>query len=643
MQKKYYYLIALVALLGIGTYVFTSTNLLKGAFEFGDRDLSTSPSVLVSGSALDQGTVALTVYDEFGNQITDLEESDFTAVGSTHRGINGFQNLGGLYLFQLVEGEYYIITAEPDSYVSEQGSYLPVPYTEGDDITPETLELNYAYKVWVFDGQNYYGSSDVYAGDLNTECEVKYDTSGDQDLPVYVCMIPLEETAYEYRVETTGYDTITGSFNRDRTSHSDSDEVVQVDLVIPEDVTARTDQFITVYDEFGNKISGLSEDMFSVTNEDGYSFEEFEEVEDGIYRLRLKVTNTTAYDLTVEPEGYVSSTVELADNIPDYETETMHDFAFRVMPEDDNGDAVEGAEVVAAGVTCEEKPTGGIYGCAVPVSETDLSYYVEADGFETYDGEFEEDRTSDTDSAVTDHPALTTEDEDSRLEDLLDDLEDEEKTLDDANDLSDDEEEEVEEEEETDDELTEDEREECTDAFRDTDGHWAEDAICLLYQREIVEGRSEGYYVPDDYVTKAEFLKMVLLSNGFEVNESLDVDTYSDVNPGDWHYYYVALADSMKDLWFSGDGTWSPNSDITRGDAILLTVRLSNKTLYGYDEGDIPFDDVEASSYQTYAIILGEQYGVIQGYEGTDEFRPNNKITRAEAAIMVIRSKSLFE
>ena len=41
-------------------------------------------------------------------------------------------------------------------------------------------------------------------------------------------------------------------------------------------------------------------------------------------------------------------------------------------------------------------------------------------------------------------------------------------------------------------------------------------------------------------------------------------------------------------------------------------------------------------------IVLGEQYGVIKGYDD-GSFKPNYSITRAEAAKIINGSKVLFE
>ncbi len=184
----------------------------------------------------------------------------------------------------------------------------------------------------------------------------------------------------------------------------------------------------------------------------------------------------------------------------------------------------------------------------------------------------------------------------------------------------------------------------CVDKFTDNDGHWAEQAICQLFQRGVVSGKTATLFDPDANITRAEFLKMIMLEAKLSpaYYSGLTVTKYSDVNPGDWYYNFVALADSKGYLWYPTNDQWLPNDPITRGDAILLAVRIAKLTLYGFTGDDSTFTDFDENTYQAYAIILGEQYAVITGYDD-GSFRANNKISRAEAAIMTIRAKALYE
>mgnify|MGYP000835378538 FL=1 len=68
--------------------------------------------------------------------------------------------------------------------------------------------------------------------------------------------------------------------------------------------------------------------------------------------------------------------------------------------------------------------------------------------------------------------------------------------------------------------------------FNDIKGHWAEDVINELADRDIIHGVSDTEFYPDGTVTRAEFLKMALGTVGiadvpYRSGECLDV-TASD-------------------------------------------------------------------------------------------------------------------
>lgn len=187
----------------------------------------------------------------------------------------------------------------------------------------------------------------------------------------------------------------------------------------------------------------------------------------------------------------------------------------------------------------------------------------------------------------------------------------------------------------------------CSDPFTDTNGHWAEDAICRLYKVGIVNGKDYNTFAPDDQITRAEFLKIAILNAGYTTDDAKGLtEDYTDVSPSDWFYPYVKIAENKGFLRNQG-GAFNPNDRIKRADAVVLSVRIAKQTLYGYIQSDIPFSDVVTSDYFAYAVIIasntkvaspeGGTEGIIGGYQdGT--FRPNNYISRAEVAALTIRA-----
>lgn len=177
----------------------------------------------------------------------------------------------------------------------------------------------------------------------------------------------------------------------------------------------------------------------------------------------------------------------------------------------------------------------------------------------------------------------------------------------------------------------------CDDYFYDTDGHWAEGEICNLYNREVVVGRKRHYYVPNDSVTRAEFVKIALLNYGLDVEAVRSGDDFSDVDSNDWFYDYVTFA---RDLGIIEDenGKFRPDDDITRGEAMAILVRLEldgseldDLLDSDIDDSDIDFSDVDDRDWVAPYIVYGQDENLIEGYSnGT--FRPDNYISRAEAA-----------
>ena len=89
------------------------------------------------------------------------------------------------------------------------------------------------------------------------------------------------------------------------------------------------------------------------------------------------------------------------------------------------------------------------------------------------------------------------------------------------------------------------------------------------------------------------------------------------------------------------DGTFRPDSDMTRAEAAAIFARLISEEKGEQVSGKATFSDVSSSDW--YATELGylQKYNIIKGYEdGT--FRPDAPVTRAEFTAMTVRYYDLF-
>lgn len=179
--------------------------------------------------------------------------------------------------------------------------------------------------------------------------------------------------------------------------------------------------------------------------------------------------------------------------------------------------------------------------------------------------------------------------------------------------------------------------------FSDIANHdWAKDAIMNLYNKGVVTGKKTDLYYPDDYVTRAEFVKMITAGMGI-YDESAE-NAFEDMN-GHWASKYVASA--VKNAFVSGVSKerFSPDSKITRQDAVVMLYRILVLLFKASKVEDLTnsiFEDEElVADYARGGVIMMNAYGIVNGYND-NTFKPLNNLTRAEAAVVIYRFLNLL-
>ncbi len=174
---------------------------------------------------------------------------------------------------------------------------------------------------------------------------------------------------------------------------------------------------------------------------------------------------------------------------------------------------------------------------------------------------------------------------------------------------------------------------EANAAFKDVlNSHWAKTAVEYLAKEGIISGNGDGMFEPEKNVTRAEFVKMIVMAFG-EYDKGLSTDEFADVNEGDWFYPYVANA--VKRELVTGDekGNFNPNDNITREDmCVILQRQLGLKT---EEEITAEFTDSDAiSEYAKEAVAILKHFGIVNGMDD-GSFAPQRFCTRAMAAQII--------
>ena len=174
----------------------------------------------------------------------------------------------------------------------------------------------------------------------------------------------------------------------------------------------------------------------------------------------------------------------------------------------------------------------------------------------------------------------------------------------------------------------------------DLDGHWAENVITELVHADIVNGvvvNGETHVNPDDSITRAEFVK--LLVAGLNLGSDQAGKAFTDVRQTDWFYHYVQVASALGIVNGATATTFAPNQKITRAEIAAIISRAFANTI-SFTGTPKTFTDVPANDWARPAIDKVSAVGIVNGY-GANTFKPGANATRAEAMKMLHSSLHL--
>lgn len=166
---------------------------------------------------------------------------------------------------------------------------------------------------------------------------------------------------------------------------------------------------------------------------------------------------------------------------------------------------------------------------------------------------------------------------------------------------------------------------------------WANEAIYSLARKGVIKGKQPGYFAPDDNITRAEFIK--ILVSGLGLSDPSAQASFSDVKPGDWFYEAVATAQKCGISKGYPDGTFGVDRQITRQEMAVLADRaakIAGIALPAIVSPQVFTDDSEIEEYAKSAITAMQSAGIIRGTEG-GRFDPQSNSTRAQAAVVIYR------
>ncbi|MEV5029125.1 S-layer homology domain-containing protein [Paenibacillus sp. LPE1-1-1.1] len=169
---------------------------------------------------------------------------------------------------------------------------------------------------------------------------------------------------------------------------------------------------------------------------------------------------------------------------------------------------------------------------------------------------------------------------------------------------------------------------------------WAGREIQVVAAKGAIEGKSEGKFVPQDKVTRAEFAKMLI--RALDLENGSATEAFADVDAADWFAPYVAAAAQLKIINGRSASKFDPNATITRAEMATMIARALKVSKGAVDVTDVDAalkgfaDASKINATLKDGVAFAATHKIVIGNAG--KFLPKNNATRAEAAVIIYRA-----
>ena len=174
--------------------------------------------------------------------------------------------------------------------------------------------------------------------------------------------------------------------------------------------------------------------------------------------------------------------------------------------------------------------------------------------------------------------------------------------------------------------------------FSDLGSHWAEAFIQGLVNKNLIRGFPDGTFKPEASITRAEYAAIITSTFNLPRQIGTGTGTFTDVAANFWAASAITQAASMGFVSGFPDGTFRPQQNLTRVQALVslvsglgLTGGNTDLLLFYGDRASIP-------SYATEAIATATQRGLVVNYPKPEQLEPMRNITRAEVSALIYQA-----
>ncbi len=164
--------------------------------------------------------------------------------------------------------------------------------------------------------------------------------------------------------------------------------------------------------------------------------------------------------------------------------------------------------------------------------------------------------------------------------------------------------------------------------------HSSAKAIKYLKNEGIVQGYGDGSFQPNGTLNRAEAVKILLVGNDISISSNGNTD-FSDIKNNDWFSGYIATAVNRGIVKGYGDGEFKPGNTISRAEFLKIAILTAGFSVTE-NLATSPYPDVPGDAWFAPYFAFSKTYELI-GTKRGGYIVPSQPITRAEAAEVIYR------
>lgn len=176
-----------------------------------------------------------------------------------------------------------------------------------------------------------------------------------------------------------------------------------------------------------------------------------------------------------------------------------------------------------------------------------------------------------------------------------------------------------------------------------SDGYWAQKEILDVVSNDIMNLDENNNFNPEKDVPRICFVKSLLklLSND-NLNVAI-TNSFSDVTTADKNYDDILRSQQLGLVYGYPDGTFKASKLMSRAETQSVISHITQDKVSDTSalNSYVDANKVPAWAKQVYAKTL--EYGIYVNYPNENELRPDDNLTRAEAAVLLSRLKAKLD